>query len=169
MSEARRRLVHRLDHKLRSSLLLLRENALRSGSPALYDLAEEALRRASGLSAAAVPAADEPRPLRPAAVLASVIPGVVIEGEAGAIAIAPEADLKSLLGRLPGWLGGGLRFRLESVPGWCVLDVSAAEPAPPDEVPELGEPLVRLIVEEGLGGGLEVPGPGRAVLRLPAP
>lgn len=168
MSEDRRRLALRLEHRLRSTLMLLQESARRSGSEAMYDLAAEALRRAGGLASAAVPPGGETRPVHLASAIMSALPGAACGGDRGLAASVPDGDLRTVLGLLPGWLGPDLSITLRANPELLLMEISAPGPAPAMEVPEMGEPLIRILVEENLRGTLEVGEGATAIIGLPA-
>ena len=173
--ERRSHLVGRLDHKLRSALLSLQESARAAafGRPdqleVVYDLAQEAGRRAAGLSAAAMDPKDSPRGVVLAMVLRLAAREAVQEVPADAIVWACEPVLVEALGRIHEWMGGpGTRFQLEALPGWVRMLVTPAPERAPLPVPELGEPLVRLLVDMHLGGWLDSQGPGPVSVYLPA-
>ena len=123
----RTRLVARLEHRLQSSLFLLREAVAREDLDAVAVQADEVERRARGLAAAAA--------------------------AAGADAVRDA---------LANWMGDGARW----TEAGGTLTVEAIGGHEPPEVAELGEPLVRLLVEEA-GGELVAWEPGRATVRLP--
>ena len=168
--ERRARLLARLDHKLRSSLLVLQESA-RSAAfgrvetlELLHGQALEGERRAAGLATAAVDPQEPARAVVLAAALRLAVRGGDLDVPPDAIVWAPEPVLVAALGRLHELAGEG-PYSAARAGSWWRLDAPGA--ARPPEVPELGEPLLRLLVDSYLGGWLEV-APGRVSAFLPA-
>ena len=86
-----------------------------------------------------------------------------------AAVLGSEPALVEAFTRLRDWLGGGnLQVAAEAVGAWWKVSVcSDPEPAPLP-VPEMGEPLIRLIVDTHLNGWLDVGSDGCADVYLPA-
>ena len=164
--DRRRRLTERLGHKLRSSVLALQEavRQLAFGRQpeleAIYEQAEEVGRRAAALEAVTLEPKDDPRAVVVAAVLSSVAPEAEREVPAEAVVRAPEAALADALQRTYQWAGGaGTRIRAERRGGWWRIAFAASAQRVPLSVPEMGEPLLRLLVDSHLGGWLETDDP----------
>lgn len=174
--ERKDQLVRRLDHKLRSALLVLQESARSAafGRPemleTLYDQAQEVSRRAVALATAAVDPREPARAVVLAAALQLAAPGAGREVPNDAIVWAPEPGLVDALARLAEWLGGDdVRFLAEEAGAWWRLGVSGGPQ--PLAVPELGEPLIRILVDTHLGGWLDTGSPqaeGPVAIYLPA-
>ncbi|MGH7777990.1 MAG: hypothetical protein ACREPI_12550, partial [Candidatus Dormibacterales bacterium] len=104
--ERRTQLLGRLDHKLRSSLLLLQESARGAAFgrtealEALSEQAEEVARRAAGLATAAVDPGDPARAVVLAAAFRLAARDVDLEAPPDAIVWAPEPSLVEALVRL---------------------------------------------------------------------
>jgi hypothetical protein len=172
--ERRAYLLGRLDHKLRSAVLSLQESARVAafGRPELlesvYDQAQEVARRAAAMAAVAV---DPKEPAR-AVVLAAVLrPGLTASGEipADAIVTAPEPVLVEAMVRCVDWMGGpGVRVSGDRTGSWWRVRVDAAPNRSPLPVPEMGELLVRLLVDVHLDGWLDARDPDAATIYLRA-
>ena len=81
----------------------------------------------------------------------------------------PEPVLVEALGRAYEWMGGqGVTFEGERVGNWWRLDVRAAPAREALPIPELGEPLVRLLVDSQLDGWLDATRPDCPAIYLPA-
>ena len=65
-------------------------------------------------------------------------------------------------------MGDSLSVSAEPMGGWWKVRISATGERKPLPVPELGEPLVRLIVDTQLDGWLDVSRPDGADIYLPA-
>jgi len=144
--EQRDYLLGRLGHKLRSSVLALQESARQAafGRPemleGLFEQAQEVGRRAAGLEAAAVEPKDGAR-------------GVVLGAVMNLALPAATKDVPPIAQPMGAW--------------WKIRITTHGErTALP--VPELGEPLVRLIVDTQLDGWLDASRPDGADIYLPA-
>ncbi|TMF88978.1 MAG: hypothetical protein E6I08_05765 [Chloroflexi bacterium] len=174
-TERRAHLLGRLGHKMRSAVLSLQESARQAafGRPELleqlYEQAQELGRRAAALEAAALDPKDPARGVVFGAILNSACAGAVLEVPADAVVKAPEPVLLEAMARAFEWMGGpGSRIAGEHRGNWWRIEITAAPDARPLAAPELGEPLVQLLVDIHCGGWLDASEPGRAVLWLPA-
>lgn len=175
LARARRsHLLGRLGHKLRSSVLSLQESARQAafGRPELLeDLHEQAHdvgRRAAALEAAALDPKDSARMVVIGALLNTAAPEAELRVPGDAVVRAPEPVLFDALQRTYEWMGGaGVRIAGERTGQWWRLAVDAAPGRHALTVPELGEPLVRLLVDTHCGGWLDVH-PDGAIIWLPA-
>ncbi|HLQ62401.1 MAG TPA: hypothetical protein VK131_11095, partial [Candidatus Acidoferrales bacterium] len=173
--ERRQHLLSRLGHKLRSAVLALQESARQAAfgrTQALelvYEQAQEVGRRAAALEAAAIPPKDPARAVVLAAVLNVAARSVDHDLPGDAIVLAPEPVLVEALARLYDWMGGsGTVFRAKRDGDWWVLRVTPGPDRRALAVPELGEPLVRLLVDTHLSGFLDAADPDRPAVYLPA-
>jgi hypothetical protein len=173
--ERRARLIDRLGHKLRSALLVLQESVRQAafGRPEMleqvYEQAQEAQRRAAALTEAASEPKDSARAVALAAVVDVGAPGAARKVPGDATVSGPEGQLVEALSRAYEWMGGpGSSITGEKKPGWWRLEIAAADGRPQLTVPELGEPLVRLLVEGRLGGWVELVDQDRIAIYLPA-
>jgi hypothetical protein len=173
--EHREYLLGRLGHKLRSSVLALQESARQAafGRPemleGLFEQAQEVGRRAAGLEAAAVEPKDSARGVVLGAVLNLAIPTATRDVPADAVLLGSEPLLVEALSRARDWLvGDSLHVAAELVGSWCRVQITSSGERKPMAVPELGEPLVRLIVDTQLDGWLDASRPDGADLYLPA-
>jgi hypothetical protein len=64
--------------------------------------------------------------------------------------------------------GPGVAIAAAPVGSWWKVSISASEERRPLAVPEMGEPLIRLIVDTHLDGWLDTSEPDRAYIYLPA-
>jgi hypothetical protein len=175
LEERRAHLLSRLGHKLRSSVLALKESARLAayGRPELmeqiYDQAEEVGRRASALEVVALRPPDSPRSVVLGAVLNLAAPHAVRDLPGEAVVRGSEPALIEALTRAYDWMGGtGSTIRGRRSGGWWRLDLEAAPDRPPMVHPELGEPLVGYLIDAHLDGWLDNGKSGRAVIYLPA-
>ncbi|MGH7903397.1 MAG: hypothetical protein ACREPA_04615 [Candidatus Dormibacteraceae bacterium] len=159
--EQRTRLLSRLDHKLRSSLLVLQESARSAtfGRTEMLELlneqAQDVTRRASALASAALDPKEPARAVGLAAVLQLAARGASVAVPPDAVVWAPEPVLVEALTRLQEWLGGErAEFTAVRVGHWWHLTVAGSLQVL--QVPELGEPLIRLLVDTHLEGWLDV-------------
>jgi len=173
--EHREYLLGRLGHKLRSSVLALQESARQAafGRPemleGLFEQAQEVGRRAAGLEAAAVEPKDSARGVVLGAVLNLSIPTATRDVPPDAVLLGSEPLLVEALSRARDWLlGDSLHVAAEPVGGWWKVGITATGDRKAMPVPELGEPLVRLIVDTQLDGWLDASRPDGADLYLPA-
>ena len=173
--EQRTYLLTRLGHKLRSAVLALQESARQAafGRPELletvFEQAQEVGRRAAAVEAAAVLPKDGARGVVLGAVLNLALPSSVRKLPAQAVVLGSEPALVEAFTRAQEWLGGqGLTIAAEPVGSWWKVRVAAAGARRPLPVPEMGEPLLRLIVDMHLDGWLDTSHPDRADIYLPA-
>ena len=173
--EQREYLLGRLGHKLRSSVLALQESARQAafGRPELlegvFEQAQEVGRRAAGLEAAAVEPKDSARGVVLGAVLNLAMPAAASRVPGEAIVLGSEPVLVEAFNRVRDWLmGDSLNVDADRMGGWWRVRVSSAGERKPLAVPELGEPLVRLIVDTHLDGWLDASRPDGADIYLPA-
>jgi len=173
--ERREHLLGRLGHKLRSSVLALQESARQAafGRPelleGLFEQAQEVGRRAAGLEAAAVEPKDRARGVVLGAVLNLAMPAAANRVPADATVLGSEPVLVEAFTRVREWLlGESLTVTAEPHGAWWKVRVSSTGERKPLPVPELGEPLVRLIVDTQLDGWLDASPPDGADIYLPA-
>ena len=173
--EQRTYLLTRLGHKLRSAVLALQESARQAafGRPelleAVFDQAQEVGRRAAAVEAAAVLPKDGARAVVLGALLNLALPNAVRKVPPEAVVLGSEPALVEAFTRSQDWLGGhGLTIAAEPLGSWWKVRVSAPGPPQPMSVPEMGEPLLRLIVDMHLDGWLDTTHPDRADIYLPA-
>jgi hypothetical protein len=175
VEQHRDHLLGRLGHKLRSSVLALQESARQAtfGRPELlegvFEQAQEVGRRAAALEAAVVQSKDRARGVVLGAVLNLAVPGAARELPGDAVVLGSEPALVEAFSRTRDWLGGeGLRIGAEPVGSWWKVSVDASGPRRPLAVPEMGEPLLRLIVDTHLDGWFNAARPNGADIYLPA-
>jgi hypothetical protein len=83
--------------------------------------------------------------------------------------LGSEPALVEAFTRAQGWLGGeGLTITAEPVGSWWKVRVAATGRPNQLAVPEMGEPLLRLIVDMHLDGWLDTSRPNCADIYLPA-
>ncbi len=173
--ERRAYLLGRLGHKLRSSVLALSEYARHAalGRQELLEqideLAQDVGRRALALEAVALDPKDPPRAVVIGAVLNMATVGArrLLPGDA--VVRASEPVLREALTRVCEWMGGpGCPVTGVLAGSWWRLEVLAAPARRPLQVPEMGEPLVRHLVDGVLEGWLDSSAADRAVIYLPA-
>jgi hypothetical protein len=175
VEQHRNHLLSRLGHKLRSSVLALQESARQAafGRPELlegvFEQAVEVGRRAAALEVAAVLPKDGARGVVLGAVLNLSLPSVARELPPEAAVLGSEPALVEAFTRSAEWLGSdSLRVDAEPIGSWWKIHLEAPGPRPSLSVPEMGEPLVRLIVDTHLEGWLDS-GPAKGVdVYLPA-
>jgi hypothetical protein len=175
INEQRDYLLGRLGHKLRSSVLALQESARQAafGRPdmleGLFEQAQEVGRRAAGLEAAVVEPKDQARGVVLGAVLNLAMPAATSTVPGDAVVLGSEPVMVEAFTRLREWLlGDSLSVSAERAGGWWQVRVEAAGERKPLPVPELGEPLVRLIVDTQLNGWLDASDTGHVDVYLPA-
>lgn len=168
----REHLLGRLDHKLRSSVLALQESARAAafGRPemleAVHEQAQEVGRRAAALAAAALPPKEHARPVVLAAAVRNArLFSVDVPGEA--IVRAPEPLLADVLNRLAEWTGSSSR-EVTAVPVSHWWRVAVRGHRAHLEMPELGEPLLRHLVDMQLQGWLDVSREDETAVFLPS-
>jgi hypothetical protein len=175
VDEHRDYLLVRLGHKLRSSVLALQESARQAafGRPelleAVFEQAQEVGRRAAAVEAAAVQSKDQARGVVLGAVLNLAMPTAARELPQDAAVIGSEPALVEAFSRAKDWLGGDrLSIAAEPVGSWWRVRITSSEPRRAMSVPEMGEPLLRLIVDTHLDGWLDADRPDGADIYLPA-
>jgi len=162
VDEHRTYLLSRLGHKLRSSVLALQESARQAafGRPEMlegvFEQAQEVGRRAAALEVAAVLPKDGARGVVLGAVLNLSLPSVARELPPEAAVLGSEPALVEAFTRTAEWLGNeSLRVAAEPIGSWWKIHLEASGPRPVLAVPEMGESLVRLIVDTHLEGWLD--------------
>ena len=175
VDEEREYLLGRLGHKLRSSVLALQESARQAayGRPELlegvFEQAQEVGRRAAALEAAAVEPKDSARGVVLGAVLNLALPAAGRSLPSDAAVLGAEPLLVEAFTRIGDWLAGdSLTVSAQPVGDWWRVGFATSGERKPLAVPELGEPLVRLIVDTQLGGWLDVAAPDEVDVYLPA-
>ena len=175
VDEHRDYLVGRLGHKLRSSVLALQESARQAafGRPelleAVFEQAHEVGRRAAALEAAAAQPKDRARGVVLGAVLNLAMPFAARAIPPDAVVLGSEPALVEAFTRARDWLGGdGLSIDAEPLGRWWKVRIAGSRPRRPLPVPEMGEPLLRLIVDTHLDGWLDAARPDGADIYLPA-
>jgi hypothetical protein len=173
--EHRAHLLSRLGHKLRSAALVLQESSRQAafGRPELletiFEQAQEVARRAAALEAAAIKPKDSARGVVLGAVLNLALPSVVQRLPPEAVVVGSEPELVEVFTRAREWMGGqSLNIEAELVGSWWRVRVGAGGARQAMAVPEMGEPLIRLIVETHLDGWFDASHPDRADIYLPA-
>jgi hypothetical protein len=173
--EHRVHLLTRLGHKLRSAVLALQESARQAafGRPqlleAVFEQAHEVARRAAALEAAAILPKDGARGVVLGAVLNLALPHSERTLPPQAVVLGSEPALVEAFTRAQEWMGGqGLTVAAEPVGMWWKVRISGAGPRKPLPVPEMGEPLIRIIVETHLDGWFDASDPDHADIYLPA-
>jgi hypothetical protein len=173
--EHRAHLLGRLGHKLRSAVLALQESARQAafGRPelleAVFEQAQEVARRAAALEAAAAQPKDEPRGVVLGAVLNLALANADRRLPAEAVVLGSEPALVEAFTRVKEWMGGqNLSVGAELVGSWWKVRVGGSGPRQTMSVPEMGEPLIRLIVETHLDGWFDASDPDNADFYLPA-
>ena len=174
-AEHRDYLLGRLGHKLRSSLLAFQESARQAafGRPemleALFEQAQEIGRRAAALEVAAVEPKDSARGVVLGAVMNLAMQGVERNIPADAVVLGSEPVLVEAFTRARDWLDGELlKVAAEPVGSWWLVHFDASGERKPLAVPEMGEALLRLIVDTQLDGWLDTSSPERVDMYLPA-
>ena len=161
VDEHRDHLLRRLGHRLRSSVLALQESSRQAafGRPerleSVYEQAQEVGRRAAALEAAAVQSKDRARGVVLGAVLNLAMPAAARELPSNAVVLGSEPALVEAFTRAKEWLGDGLSVAAEPVGSWWKVRIDSPGPRNPLPVPEMGEPLLRLIVDTYLDGWLD--------------
>jgi hypothetical protein len=173
--ERRAHLLSRLSHKLRSSVLALTESARQAAFgrqellEGIYEMAQDVARRALAIEAVALDPKDPPRAVVIGAVLNLAAVGANRHLPGDAVVRASEPVLKDALTRAYDWMGGpGCTVTCERVGAWWRLEVIEAPVRRPLPVPEMGEPLVRHLVDGLLEGWLDSSAADRAAIYLPA-
>ncbi|HKV87231.1 MAG TPA: hypothetical protein VJT78_04475, partial [Candidatus Dormibacteraeota bacterium] len=175
VAEHRDRLLGRLGHKLRSSVLALQESARQAAFgrtellEGLFEQAQEVGRRAAALEAAAMEPKDSARGVVLGAVLNLALPSSDRRLPPDAVVVGSEPMLVEAFARARDWLSGdSLKVGAEPVGSWWKISLASSGTRKPLAVPEMGEPLVRLIVDTHLDGWLDVTAQDGADIYLPA-
>ena len=172
--ERRDHLLGRLGHKLRSSVLALQESARQAafGRPELletmFEQAQDVARRAAALEIVATQPKDRARGVVLGAVMNLALPSAAIDLPAAAVVLGSEPVLVEAFSRAGDWLGDRLSVRAEPVGAWWKIHVAVNGPRKPLAIPEMGEPLLRLIIDTHLQGWLDVHSQDGADIYLPA-
>jgi hypothetical protein len=173
--EERAHLVGRLGHKLRSAVLALQESARQAafGRPELletvFEQAQEVGRRAAAVEAAVVVPRDRARGVVLGAVLNLALSTASRSVPADAVVLGSEPALVDAFTRLGEWLGGeSISVSAEPVGAWWKVSICTTASPAPLAVPEMGEPLIRLIVDTHLDGWLDASRPDWVDVYLPA-
>lgn len=168
-------LLGRLGHKLRSAVLALQESARQAafGRPEMlegvFEQAQEVGRRAAALEAAAVQSKDQARSVVLGAVLNLAMPSAARDLPPEAVVLGSEPALVEAFSRAKDWLGGdGLKVVAEPVGSWWRVRIETSVPRRSLAVPEMGEPLLRLIVDTHLDGWLDTAAAHGVDIYLPA-
>ena len=168
--DQRAHLLGRLGHKLRSATLALSESARQAafGRPELletvYEQAQEVGRRAAAFESAAIDPKDRARSVVLGAVLNLAAQGMGRDVPRDAVVLGSEPVLVDAFMRAFEWMGGPrdrdagtprVSLSAESVGEWwrVIIESTGARRALP--MPEMGEPLLRLIVDTHLDGWLD--------------
>ncbi|HEY1421037.1 MAG TPA: hypothetical protein VGG90_10055 [Candidatus Dormibacteraeota bacterium] len=174
LTERRDYLLGRLGHKLRSSVLALQESARQAAFgrtellEGVFEQAQEVGRRAAALEAAAMESKDGARGVVLGAVLNLALPAVERDLPPDAAVLGSEPMLVEAFARARDWLGGAsLKIVAEPAGTWWRIRLVTSGERKPMQVPEMGEPLVRLIVDTHLDGWLDTRTDG-ADIYLPA-
>lgn len=173
-AERRAWLVRRLGHKLRSSVLALQVSSRRAafgGEETLeevYEQAGDVGQRALALETVALDPPDPPRAVVIGAALNLAANGARSLLPADAVVHAPEPALREAFHRASQWMGEDCTVTGERAGSWWRIEFLAGAVREPLEVPELGEPLVRHMVDTVLEGWLDAPDPNHLVMYLPA-
>lgn len=174
MAERRDHLLGRLGHKLRSSVLALQESARQAAFgrtellEGVFEQAQEVGRRAAALEAAAMEPKDGARGVVLGAVLNLALPAVARKLPPGAAVVGSEPVLVEAFARARDWLeGDSLTIAAQPVGSWWRIHMATTGPRKTQAVPEMGEPLLRVIIDLHLDGWLDVL-PDGADIYLPA-
>ena len=175
VDEQRDYLLGRLGHKLRSSVLALQESARQAafGRPemleGLFEQAQEVGRRAAAIESAAIEPKDGARGVVLGAVLNLALPTAASSVPSDAVILGSEPLLVEAFARIKDWLSGdALTVTAEPLGAWWRLKIRTSGERRPLAVPEMGEPLIRLIVDSQLNGWLDSSPPDGVDLYLPA-
>ncbi|HYM66460.1 MAG TPA: hypothetical protein VEW68_04145 [Patescibacteria group bacterium] len=173
-NQQRDHLLGRLGHKLRSSVLALQESARQAafGRPEmleqLFEQAQEVARRAAALEAAAIVPKDSARGVVLGAVMNLALPNASRDLPPDAVVLGSEPVLVEAFTRAGEWLGEPLAVTALQVGSWWKIHVRGAGQRKPLSVPEMGEPLLRLVVDTHLQGWLDTGAPDGVDIYLPA-
>lgn len=163
MAERRDHLLGRLGHKLRSSVLALQESARQAAFgrtellEGVFEQAQEVGRRAAALEAAAMEPKDGARGVVLGAVLNLALPAVERKLPPGAAVVGSEPVLVEAFARARDWLDGdSLTIAAQPVGSWWRIHMATTGPRKTQAAPEMGEPLLRVIIDLHLDGWLDV-------------
>jgi hypothetical protein len=136
---------------------------------AVFEQAQEVGRRAAAVEAAAIQPKDAARGVVLGAVLNLALPIAARELPSGAVVLGSETALVEAFTRIQDWMGGpGMTIAAEPIGSWWKVSVAPGGERRPLSVPEMGEPLIRLIVDTRLDGWLDAGRHGGADIYLPA-
>lgn len=180
--DQRSQLLGRLGHKLRSATLALAESARQAafGRPelleAVYEQAQEVGRRAAAFEAAAIDPKDRARSVVLGAVLNLAAQGLARNVPSDAVVLGSEPVLVDAFTRACDWMGsprdetgtGHISLTAENVGQWWRVRIASTDVRRALGVPEMGEPLLRLIVDTHLDGWLDTAEPHAISIYLPA-
>src|SRR2546428_13017373 len=168
-------LLGRLGHKLRSAVLALQESARQAafGRPelmeAVFEQAQEVGRRAAAVEAAAIQPKDAERGVALGAVLNLALPIAARSLPQGAAVLGSETALVDAFTRVQDWMGGpGRTIAAAQVGSGWRISVAPGDERKPLPVPEMAEPLDRLMCDTHLEGWLDVGRPEGADIYLRA-
>ncbi len=133
----------------------------------LYEQAQEVAQRAAALESAAMQPKDGARRVVLGAVMNLALPSAVLDLPSDAVVLGAEPALVEAFTRARDWLGDPLSVSAQAVGSWWRIHVESTGERKPLAVPEVGEPLLRLIVDTQLQGWLDTRGSG-ADIYLPA-
>jgi hypothetical protein len=174
VAERRDHLLGRLGHKLRSSVLALQESARQAAFgrtellEGVSEQAQEVGRRAAALEAAAMEPKDGARGVVLGAVLNLALPAVERKLPPDAAVVGSEPVLVEAFARARDWLeGDSLTIVAQPIGSWWRIHIATTGARKPLAVPEMGEPLLRVIIDIHLDGWLDVL-PDGADIYLPA-
>ena len=174
-ADQRSQLLGRLGHKLRSATLALSESARQAafGRPELletvYDQAQEVARRAAAFEVAAIGPKDRARSVVLGAVLNLAAAGLSNSVPAEAVVLGSEPVLVDAFTRACEWMGAPeVSIAAVQNGAWWRVTVNALNARRAMPVPEMGEPLLRLIVDTHLDGWLDSSDAGCLHIYLPA-
>ena len=124
---------------------------------------------AAALEAASVSPKERARGVVLGAVIGVALPNAISNLPADAAVIASEPSLVEAFTRAGEWLGGEkLTVGAEAAGAWWKVSVCTEADPPALAVPEMGEPLLRLIVDTHLDGWLDSSEKSCAHIYLPA-
>jgi hypothetical protein len=175
IQQRRAYLLRRLGHKVRSSVLAL-QVSLRQAAfgrqelfEEIYDQAQDVGRRAFAMTAVALDPTEPARSVVLGAVLNLAAPGADRSLPPEALVRGPETVLVDALTKAYEWMGGPGAAICASLEGrWWRLAIEASPDRRPLPIPELGEPLVRYLVDTQLEGWLDASQQERVLVYLPA-
>ena len=122
----------------------------------MFEQAQEVGRRAAAVEVAAIRPKDSARGVVLGAVLNLALPIAARKLPAGAVVLGSEPALVEAFTRIQDWMGGpGMTIAAEPVGAWWKVSVAPVGERRPLAVPEMGEPLIRLIVDTRLEGWLD--------------